>query len=77
MKRQCGICLYYHAERGDYGTCIATGESISGYSEEPCFTPIPSHLVDSCNRQERTDSVHGIYEAHELPDDAEDSKPSL
>lgn len=76
MKNQCGICAYYHAERGDYGTCIATGEPISGYDRQECFTPITDCVVDRSHRQEWPDSVHGVYEAYELPNYAADPSPS-
>ena len=76
-KDQCGLCLYYYAERGDYGFCLAKGKELSGYGLEPCFEPRFISVVDRGDRQEWPDSVHGVPQAIKLSDDAEDTKPHL
>lgn len=76
-KDQCGLCLYYYAERGDYGFCLLKRKELSGYGLEPCFEPRFISVVDRGDRQERSDSVHGVSQANQLPSDAEDTKSHL
>ena len=76
-KDQCGLCLYYYAERGDYGFCLLKRKELSGYGLESCFEPRFISVVDWGDRQERSDSVHGVPQAIKLSDDAKDAQQSF